>query len=152
MFGMTLYHRKLMSWFAGARNVKSLIRMWFSLSVYKLTLHTHFSENVSNLSATVLQDLGLDFLILSMKEVKLWKSDWEPPSPGACTLKWCDGLRASMTPRAISVAVLHSWQVHRSWTGLWGRGQTRVCTHADTRSRKMLAFLVGCKSCIYALR
>ena len=31
------------------------------------------------------------------------------PSPGACTLKWCDGLRASMTPRAISVGVSHSW-------------------------------------------
>ena len=61
------------------------------------------------------------------------------PSPGTCTLKWCDGLRASMTPRAISVGVSHSWQVQPRWTGLWGKGQTRVGTHADSRSRKMLA-------------
>ena len=32
------------------------------------------------------------------------------PSPGACTLKWCDGLRALMTPRATSVGVSHSCQ------------------------------------------
>ena len=74
------------------------------------------------------------------------------PSPDACTLKWCDGLRASITPRATSVGVSHSWQVQPSWTGLWGSGQTRVCTHADPRSRKMRAFWAGCKSCIWALR
>ena len=74
------------------------------------------------------------------------------PSPGACTFKWCVGLHALMTPRAISVGVSHSWKALPSWTGLWGRGQTRVCTHAGPRSRKMLAFWAGCKSCIYVQR
>ena len=38
------------------------------------------------------------------------------PSPGACTLKWYGGLRASVTLRliAISVGVSHSWQVQPS--------------------------------------
>ena len=35
-------------------------------------------------------------------------------SPGACTLKWCDGLRASMTPRAMSVGVSHSGRSNRA--------------------------------------
>ena len=48
-------------------------------------------------------------------------------------------------PRAISVGVLHSWQVQPSWTGLCGRGQTRVCSHANPWSRKMLAFLRNVK-------
>ena len=31
------------------------------------------------------------------------------PSSGACTLKLCDGLRASVTLRAMSIGVLYSW-------------------------------------------
>ena len=43
------------------------------------------------------------------------------PSPGACTLKWYDGSRTSVTPQAISEGVLYIQQVQPSWTHLWGR-------------------------------
>ena len=71
------------------------------------------------------QTFAMASYVRKMTTRKSFKSG-ESRSSGACTLKWCDGLRASVTPKIMSAGVLYSWQVQPSWTGLWGRGQMKV--------------------------
>ena len=52
-------------------------------------------------------------------------------------------LRASVTPRAISVGILYYRQIQPSWTGLWGRGQTVCLSDPQSYVRRSLVLLAG---------
>ena len=121
------------------RKILSLLRLNLIRFTTKTRIATLVTENFLPLvSQECVKGLGL----WESTDKALVQIEEREPSLGECTLKWCDGLGASMTSRALSMESRTPGRPNQAEQVCGGRGQTRVCTHADPRSRKMLAFWV----------